>query len=237
MKPLDLLRRYTRFYRHHTPAELAWAGASWSQFGEDGFLHGFFFRQETGFYVDVGAFDPFRYSNTYAMYRRGWRGINIEPNPEAVALFRRHRGRDINLPIAISREEGTASFTVDSACSGIDDDTHVYKDRNGGAPRIAVKTRPLNAVLEEHVPKGTPIDFMSIDCEGHDRTVLESNDWSRFRPRVLLCEEHGARPGSPLDAYMESHGYAYYCHLHLTKVYLEKQEWDAHLPPTRQPAG
>jgi FkbM family methyltransferase len=234
MSLLDRLRRYTWFYRQHSPFELAWSGISLSQFGEDKFLEAYFFNQQSGFYVDIGGFHPYMYSNTYLFYRKGWRGIVVEPNPDNIAAFQRARPRDIILQLAISKQEGTASFSKQGACSGIDDETHVYKDDARRESKIAVKTRPLAAVLEENLPKNTAIDFMSVDCEGHDRMVLESNDWSRFRPRVILCEEHQARPGSPLDEYMASQGYAYYCHLHLTKVYLEKMEWSAHLPVVAQ---
>ena len=30
---------------------------------------------------------------------------------------------------------------------------------------------------------------MSIDTEGYDKNVVESNDWNRFRPKVLLIED------------------------------------------------
>ena len=99
----DRLRRYTWFYRQHTPQELAWAGISVSQFGEDKFLEAHFFNQATGFYVDVGGFHPYMYSNTYLFYRKGWHGINIEPNPASFPAFLKHRRRDINLQLAISR--------------------------------------------------------------------------------------------------------------------------------------
>ncbi len=234
---LEQLRRYTWFYRLHTPQELAWAGIFFSQFGEDKFLEAHFYEQKIGFYVDVGAFHPFAYSNTYLFYRKGWRGINIEPNPTSFPAFLKHRERDTNLQLAISQFEGVATFTSQGTTSGIDDQTHFYRTDTPNASKVSVKTMPLRIVLEKHLPKDTAIDFMSVDCEGHDRTVLESNDWSRFRPRVILCEEHAGRPGSALDEYMATQGYAYYLRLHLTKVYLEKQEWAAHLPVGAQPSA
>jgi hypothetical protein len=43
-------------------------------------------------------------------------------------------------------------------------------------------------VLEENLLPDIAIDFMSIDTEGHDLSVLRSNDWERFRPKWLLVE-------------------------------------------------
>src|SRR4051794_18853401 len=75
---------------------------SYSQFGEDLWLADRFADQVSGFYVDVGAYDPFNASNTLLLYRKGWRGINVEPDPGALRRFERFRDRDVNLGVAIS---------------------------------------------------------------------------------------------------------------------------------------
>ena len=63
-----------------------------------------------GFYVDIGAFDPIVSSNTYLLYRRGWRGINIDANPDALPRFDTHRPRDINLNAAVGDEGPPRSY-------------------------------------------------------------------------------------------------------------------------------
>uniref|UniRef100_A0A7C4NSV2 FkbM family methyltransferase n=1 Tax=Thermodesulfobacterium geofontis TaxID=1295609 RepID=A0A7C4NSV2_9BACT len=54
--------------------------------------------------------------------------------------------------------------------------------------KIPVKVYPLAKILEEYLPKGQEIDFMNIDVEGKDLEVLKSNDWNKFRPKVILVE-------------------------------------------------
>jgi hypothetical protein len=75
---------------------------SYSQEGEDRVLAHVLDigRRDPGFYVDVGAHHPQRFSNTYAFYLAGWRGLNIEPRPGSLSLFQRLRPRDINLNLA-----------------------------------------------------------------------------------------------------------------------------------------
>ena len=63
----------------------------YSQTGEDAILAHLLFDHDCGFYVDVGAFHPIQYSNTYYFYRRGWTGINIEPTPGQIDLFMREQ--------------------------------------------------------------------------------------------------------------------------------------------------
>ena len=70
-----------------------YAKKSYSQEGEDLLVDRFLDCKPLGFYVDVGARRPKRFSNTYRLYRRGWRGLNIDANPGSMAPFRRIRPR------------------------------------------------------------------------------------------------------------------------------------------------
>ena len=71
-----------------------------------------------------------------------------------------------------------------------------------------VPTLPLAELLERHLPNGQTIDFMNVDVEGHDFEVLESNDWTRFRPRIIVVEDEGLDPReSQIVRMMNGHGY------------------------------
>jgi hypothetical protein len=127
MSPLkDALRPYVVTARRLLRRELRLSDigyatrVSYSQFGEDLWLADFFAEQPTGLYVDVGAFDPFLFSNTLLLYRQGWHGINIEPHPDALARLQRFRPRDTNLGLAISDVNGEAAFRLDGSFSAIE---------------------------------------------------------------------------------------------------------------------
>lgn len=51
---------------------------SYSQEGEDMVLNRYFQGKNSGFYVDIGAHHPKRFSNTYFFYKKAWCGINID---------------------------------------------------------------------------------------------------------------------------------------------------------------
>src|SRR5438552_10905195 len=85
---------------------------SFSQEGEDLLADEFLGRPPTGFYVDVGALHPVRFSNTYLFYRRGWSGVNIEPSPGASEAFRRVRPRDVTLDVGVSDRPGAMVLYV-----------------------------------------------------------------------------------------------------------------------------
>lgn len=225
-------RSYRRLRRGDLSIEqIAYGRAvSMSQFAEDLILAQLFTGQDDGFYVDVGAFHPERLSNTHNLYRRGWHGINLEPVPEHLALFEQSRPRDHNLGFAVGAERGTARFVVDVGFSSFEDRFHA--DTDGRTTHtIEVPVRTLAEVLEEYVPPGEEIDLLDVDCEGADAAVLLSNDWERFRPRVVLAERLPQSAEGDDDPFpiLEAQGYRLHCVLHLTGVFL-RSDWPD--PPT-----
>ena len=76
--------------------EFKHAMVSYSQFGEDLLVQEVLgYERRDIFYIDIGAFHPISKSNTYIFYKRGGRGICVEPNPNAKALWQKFRPRDI----------------------------------------------------------------------------------------------------------------------------------------------
>ena len=207
----DGLRPYVwilrRLRRGELPvADLAWGQVvSFSQFGEDLALDRLFRGETEGFYVDVGAFHPFKASNTVRLHRRGWRGINIEPDPDGAAQLRRHRPDDTTVQVAVGASAGQAKFVRAGLTAGIDDAGRLWQATHT-APRITVDVMPLAAVLDEHLPGGQRIDLLDVDCEGHDLDVLMSNDWTKYRPRVVLAECHDERADA-INSYLVGLGY------------------------------
>ena len=89
-----------------------WFKKSWSQEGEDQILRRIFEGQRIGFYVDVGAHHPKRFSNSYLFYKRGWHGINIDAMPGSMRVFDATRPRDINLEMGIGLSIGQLDYYV-----------------------------------------------------------------------------------------------------------------------------
>ena len=166
---------------------------SYSQEGEDLILLRIFERQPHGFYVDVGAHHPIRFSNTYHFYLKGWRGINIDATPGSMELFNKFRKKDINLEIGIGEKEDLITFYIFNEPALNTFDENLAKQRDGIfgyfiIQKIPVKVYPLAKILEEYLPKGQEIDFMNIEVEGKELEVLKGNDWNKFRPKVILVE-------------------------------------------------
>ena len=204
-------------------ADELWAARwSFSQFGEDLVLDNLFTRNkiERGFYIEVGAYDPFVYSNTYFFYKKGWNGICIEPNPEATEKLKIKRPRDIILNTAISHHKSIVKFVLNKACSGILDENYIFKSENH-REIIDVQCVPLSEIIEEHA-KNKNIEFLSIDCEGHDLTILQTVDWNKARPKIVLVEDHNIIYSGPIYEFMKSNGYLFICKIGPTIFFKEE---------------
>lgn len=142
----------------------------------------------TGFFVDVGANHPFAGSQSWHLERRGWRGVLVEPLPQQAELLRRTRQAAV-FAVACSSPANAGKvlpFYADGPLSGL--------DRRQIAPfanpvAIEVPVRTLDAILEE-AGAPQPIDFLSIDVEGHEIEALSGFDFARWAPRLILMEDH-----------------------------------------------
>ncbi|WP_330205437.1 FkbM family methyltransferase [Cyanobacterium sp. Dongsha4] len=168
---------------------------AYSQEGEDLVLARFFKRQKDGFFVDVGAHHPQRFSNTYIFYLRGWKGINIDPLPNSMQKFNELRPNDINLELAISNNDQRLVYYQfnEPALNGFSPEISKERDGLRGQYKIIsqteIQTYKLSEILDQYLPSDQSIDFLSIDVEGLDLEVLKSNNWEKYRPKLILAED------------------------------------------------
>lgn len=180
-------------YQTKSTIEDGFFNKAYSQEGEDILLSRFFEGKKDGFYLDIGAHHPFRFSNTYLFYQKGWSGINIDAMPGSMSLFEKHRPRDINIEKAIAEKQEKLPFYIfNEPALNTFDKTNVQKYLLNSNYKIIEKREleavPLGLLLENYLPEDKQIDFISIDVEGYDLQVLKSNNWIKFKPLVVLVE-------------------------------------------------
>jgi len=171
-----------------------------------------------GFYVDIGAFHPFTYSNTQFFYENGWNGINIDANPDSIALFNKHRQRDININAGVSDKCGELEYYsfYEPAINSFDKELSEDRIKNGMKlkQKSLVKIYPINQLLEKYLPTGQHITFMTIDVEGYEMKILQSLDFQKYAPDYLITEDLDSQyddfmefRNSPLYIFLKSKGY------------------------------
>ncbi|MCC6710912.1 MAG: FkbM family methyltransferase [Candidatus Pacebacteria bacterium] len=192
-----------------------------AQYAEDLILENIFINKGNGFYVDIGANHPFRFSNTYSLYLKGWRGINIEPNPDLVKLFDIFRKRDINIQMGISDKSELLYYYQfdDSALNNFSEKktNEILKNTKYKLiKKSKIELKKLDYILEKYLPVNK-IDFISIDAETMDLKVLKSNDWKRFSPEYILIEK--LSKSNEIDNFLTNRGYSVYCKMNKTNFY------------------
>ena len=171
----------------------SYALKSYSQEGEDMVLRRLFEKQKTGFYVDVGAHHPKRFSNTYFFYKLGWKGINVDAMPGSMTAFNRIRARDINIEKPVSNKKKLLTYYAfnEPALNGFSKELSEERDGKGSyfiEFTKDIETSTLEEILDNNLPKDQSIDFLSIDVEGLDFNVLRSTNLEKYHPKVILVE-------------------------------------------------
>lgn len=175
----------------------------YAQHGEDQRLAAILGDKATGFYIDVGAWEPVVDSVTKHFYDRGWRGINIEPVPYYHNRLTQERPRDINMQVAVSDDIGIAQFTHIHA-TGLSTFVPEYRDkfvRGRTSDTFDVQVWTLDYIAARHIPLDQHVDFLKIDVEGWERpVVLGAKRLLHDNPPTVLVIE-ATVPGTDIPAW------------------------------------
>lgn len=166
----------------------------------------FFGHARSGYFVDVGANDPEMWSQTFHLEQLGWDGVLIEPQPDLAAKLRARRRAKVYAVACSSPANAGSKMVLHLAgiYSSLDPDLSIATVSPEGAVEVPVMT--LDAVLSE-AGAPAPLDFLSIDVEGHEIDVLDGFEFKHWRPRLMLVEDLVL--DLTLHRYLTARGYAW----------------------------
>lgn len=170
------------------------ANVQFSQTGEELIILHLLKGINKGFYIDVGCNHPYKISNTFELYLKGWKGICIDANSSLVNLFQKKRRKDLVLFAAVSDKVEEVTFTeykyneLNTIDSKVSEKLSLSYDVKN---QIILKTLTLTDILNKHLPANYCIDLLSVDVEGNDYKVLTSLDFNLYRPKLIVVEIHG----------------------------------------------
>jgi FkbM family methyltransferase len=202
---------------------------SYSQFGED--LVVCRLADELGLdksvYVDVGAYHPIFGSNTLLLYKKGWRGINIDLAAERIAEFQRYRPKDHNVVACVSDKVAS----VEIAHYEIPSTDRVFDAQNAEKLSIVGQkpiryssaiTTTLTAVVEESPFQLDEVQYLNVDCEGSDLTVIRGLDLDRCHPAILSIEAFGDAAREAIERFLNPHSYRLEVSLPPTMIFVRR---------------
>jgi hypothetical protein len=188
---------------------------SYAQNGED-LLAAQFFRRiglSRGYYVDIGCFHPHWISNTKLLHDQGWSGLGVDVDPFKVRLYRLVRGSRVQTVCAAVTAERSAEavrlYRFHKFWSELDTLSQEVATRSG-RPYTVSTVQPLCiGDLLDLAPR--PVNFLNIDVEGLDASILRAIDFGRHRPELICFEDAlgSVLPGREMSDFLGGHGYVH----------------------------
>lgn len=183
-----------------------------SQNGED-FLLSQYFKEASGFFVEIGCIDGRRFSNTYFFELRGWKGLCVEAHQDYIGLLKANRPNSTVVHCAVGEaDEDQAVFYANArgTLSSLDPTTEErwrrdYAEYFSGFQQQRVPKRTLTTIFTEAGVSN--IDILSLDIEGYEVEALSGLDFKKFSPAVLVVESDSDEHRKKISALVTPHGY------------------------------
>lgn len=188
-------------------------------------------------YIDIGAHAPVYLSNTYLFYRKGCKGVCIEPNPYLYKNILKNRKRDIclNMGVGISLSTEAPFYILSSSTLSTFSKADAERMVSYGTENIEkVITVPLisfDEVVKKYL-QSCP-NLISLDVEGLDLAILKTIDFSIYRPEVFCVEtltyteDNFEEKITPTIEFMLSQGYLIYADTYVNTIFVDKAAWTA----------
>ena len=164
---------------------------SYSLSSVDLIIERIFYNLKDGIYLDIGCNHPIKYNNTYLLFKKGWKGINVDLDSESIKQFNLMRKDDHNVNVLITskdNEEKDLYFYHDrSAINTISKD--LAKKRKIKPKKIKkLKGVSINTIIESSPFRNEKINLLSIDIENYEFEALKEFNFNKYNIDVIVSE-------------------------------------------------
>ncbi len=213
---------------------------SYAQCGEDVIVDYLFTRTlkiDQPTYLDLGAYHPTQLSNTYYFYRKGARGVCVEPDPYLFKQFRAKRRRDlcVNAGVGAASVPAVDFYIMSPRTLNTFSREEADQFAKNGVHRIheviQVPVISINDLIQRYC-QACP-NFISLDVEGLDFEIIQAMDFDRHRPQAMCVEtleyrdDRTAKKRPEITAAMAEKGYFVYADTYINTIYVDQQAWEA----------
>ncbi|MHB1393078.1 MAG: FkbM family methyltransferase [Clostridia bacterium] len=193
-------------------------------------------------YLDLGANHAKDLSNTYFFYSHGARGVLVEANQNLIPELKFYRNGDIILNKCISTRSGDyVDFYIlngDGLSTPDLDSANEFIAKNPElkiVDTVKIETISVNDIIENYLGKAPVI--MNIDVEGNDLEILQSIDFSKYRPLIIIAEMIEYKPtlvisskNKKISEFMEQNEYIEYAFTGINSIFIDKKQIEEVLP-------
>ena len=172
------LYKIQKIYKNKKP------NSHYAEFAEDVMVNRILKKIKKGFYIDIGAYHPYKGSLTYNLYNRKWNGINLDISKSSIDLFNIARPSDININCAVSEFNGETFYYENSPIN--QQNSLIPQDEN--QKKIKIQSYKLSEILK--MQNINSVDYINIDTEGNELEVLMGIDFSKINPTLFTIEDN-----------------------------------------------
>tara|TARA_B100000787_G_scaffold167165_1_gene153465 strand:+ start:163 stop:834 length:672 start_codon:yes stop_codon:yes gene_type:complete len=182
---------FQKIYQIYYKPKIFYPRRTYSLLGEDTIINNFF-KKDNGIYVDIGCYHPLQGNNTHLLYRRGWKGVNIDINSLSVELFKIKRPDDINLRVAVSDKSEKINYYFRKKINMLNTINKNFASKNfpKGFKKDKIQSETLNNILQKTKYKNSKLDLINIDVEGNEFKVLKKFNFKKYLPKIICIEIH-----------------------------------------------
>jgi len=183
----------------------------YSQIGQDKWVHSIIGNKQDGYFIELGACDGVYLSNTLFFERElGWNGICIEPNDAYFGTLKNNRKCNLSSELVSSESYRVVDFSICEAASGIaDENIGPFTSKTNTVKKV---TKTLADILDS-VNAPTIIDYLSLDVEGHEYSILSTFPFDKYKFRCMTVEHNEPHQGPKqqmlIREILEKNGYTY----------------------------
>ena len=172
------LYKIQKIYKNKKP------NSHYAEFAEDVMVNRILKKIKKGFYVDIGAYHPYKGSLTYNLYNRKWNGMNLDISKSSIDLFNIARPSDININCAVSEFNGETYYYENSPIN--QQNSLISQDDN--QKKIKIQSYKLSEILK--MQNINSVDYINIDTEGNELEVLMGIDFDKINPTLFTIEDN-----------------------------------------------
>lgn len=199
--------------------------SSFSQYGEDLIINKVLGKIKFGNYLDLGSFHPIHFSNTFTLYIRGWRGINIDGNEEMINVSKKVRPLDKNIFAYLSNAEKECFYLKNKkhpAMNKIVDEVENLKDHE---EYVKIKTQTLETLISSYDQYLYKLYYLNIDLEFLDDIIIRNFNFSNYKPLLITIEMHNLdlSKDSEISVFLKKHNYSLYSYINPTAFFVENK--------------
>ena len=187
---------------------------------EQDLIKSFFKNKANGFFIDVGANDPFLNSQSFHLEQLGWRGLLIEPLPNYYDLLKKYRSNKVIMCACSSPENHLKKLPLKVADVYSTLENNLIARGESSNEILEVETKTLNSILEEN-DVGRYFELLSIDVEGHEMELFKGLSLDKWKPQLILLEDHVT--DHKKHNYMRKNGYQLLLRTGLNSWYVPKK--------------